>query len=61
MTGDRLQAAWQYTGAELWRPLFAQFTDAHPELPVEIVRTLLVRLLIDRGGCVSRSRRLITQ
>lgn len=43
MTGDRLQAAWRYTGAELWRPLFAQFADAHPDLPVEIVRTLLVR------------------
>ncbi|WP_215763842.1 hypothetical protein [Gluconobacter sp. P1D12_c] len=43
MTGDRLQSAWRYTGAELWRPLFAQFADAHPDLPVEIVRTLLVR------------------
>lgn len=43
MTSDRLQAAWRYTGAELWRPLFAQFANAHPDLPVEIVRTLLVR------------------
>lgn len=43
MTGDRLQAAWRYTGTEIWRPLFAQFADAHPDLPVEIVRTLLVR------------------
>lgn len=43
MTGSRLQAAWPYTGAELWRPLFAQFAVAHPDLPVEIARTLLVR------------------
>ncbi|MFG1238170.1 hypothetical protein V5F63_13325 [Xanthobacter autotrophicus DSM 597] len=43
MTTDRLQAAWRYVGAELWRPLFAQFGHAHPDLPVEIVRTLLVR------------------
>lgn len=43
MTGDRLQVAWRYTGAELWRPLFLQFAEAHPDLPVEIVRTLLVR------------------
>jgi hypothetical protein len=43
MTADRLQAAWRYIGAELWRPLFAQFGHSHPDLPVEIVRTLLVR------------------
>lgn len=43
MTGDRLQAAWRYTGTELWRPLFAQFVEAHPDLSVEVVRTLLVR------------------
>ena len=56
MTGDRLQAAWRYTGAELWRPLFAQFADGHPDLPVEIVRTLLVRprgmaaIFVDAGN-----------
>lgn len=43
MTGDRLQTAWRYTGAELWRPLFAQFAVAHPDLPVEIFRTFIVR------------------
>lgn len=43
MTADRLQTAWRYTGTELWRPLFVQFAAAHPDLPVEVVRTLLVR------------------
>lgn len=43
MTADRLQTAWRYTGTELWRPLFGQFAEANPDLPVEIVRTLLVR------------------
>jgi hypothetical protein len=43
MTTDRLQTAWHYSGTELWRPLFAQFAAAHPDLSVEVVRTLLVR------------------
>lgn len=43
MTIDRLQAAWRYAGTELWRPLFAQFADAHTDLPVVVVRTLLIR------------------
>jgi len=43
MTADRLQAAWRYTSAELWRPLFAHFATAHPDLPVEVVRAVLVR------------------
>lgn len=43
MTADRLQTAWRYTGTELWRPLFALFATAHPDLPIEVVRTLLVR------------------
>jgi hypothetical protein len=43
MTLDRLQAAWRYTGAELWRPLFDRYRDAHPDLPIQVVRTMLVR------------------
>lgn len=43
MSEDRLQAAWRYTGAELWRPLFTEFAEAHPDLPIEVVRTFLVR------------------
>ncbi len=43
MTLDRLQAAWHYTNGEIWRPLFDRFRDAHPDLPIEIVRTMLVR------------------
>jgi hypothetical protein len=43
MTLDRLQAAWRYTGAEIWRPLFDRFGDGHPHLPIEVVRTMLVR------------------
>ena len=55
MTADRLQAAWHYTRAEIWRPLFAQFKDDHPDLPIPIVRALLVRprgmspIFIDAG------------
>lgn len=41
MTPDRLQAAWRYTGAEVWRPLFDQFRSFHPDLPIEVVRTML--------------------
>ena len=40
---DRLQAAWGYTGAEIWRPLFDRYRDKHPDLPIEIVRVMLVR------------------
>jgi hypothetical protein len=40
---DRLQAAWGYTSAEIWRPLFDRYRDTHPDLPIEIVRVMLVR------------------
>jgi hypothetical protein len=43
MSGDRLQASWRYANAEVWRPLQERFRDAHPDLPIEIVRTMLVR------------------
>ena len=43
VTLDRLQAAWRYTNAEIWRPLFDRFRNAHPDLPIEVVRTMLVR------------------
>jgi len=43
MTFDRLQAAWRYTGAELWRPLFDRYRGAHSDLPIQVVRTMLVR------------------
>jgi hypothetical protein len=43
MTLDRLQAAWRYTNAEVWRPLFDRFREAHPDLPIEVMRTMLVR------------------
>ncbi|MBO0902682.1 hypothetical protein [Jiella sonneratiae] len=40
---DRLQAAWRYAGAEIWRPLFKRFATSHPDLPIEVVRTALDR------------------
>jgi hypothetical protein len=40
---DRLQAAWGYTNAEIWRPFFNRYRDTHPDLPIEIVRVMLVR------------------
>ncbi|MGO4728184.1 MULTISPECIES: hypothetical protein [unclassified Inquilinus] len=43
MTFDRVQAAWHYINREVWRPLFNRFRDAHPDLPIEVVRTMLVR------------------
>ena len=43
MTLDRLQAAWRHTNGEIWRPLFNRFRDAHPDLTIEVVRTMLVR------------------
>jgi hypothetical protein len=49
MTLDRLQAAWRYTNAEVWRPLFDRFREAHPDLPIEVMRTMLVR---PRGGSI---------
>lgn len=55
MTGDRLQAAWRYVAAEIWRPLFKRFDAQHPDLPIEIVRTMLVRprgmtsIFVDQG------------
>jgi hypothetical protein len=39
MTLDRLQTAWPYTNAELWRPLFDRFRDAHADLPIEVMRS----------------------
>lgn len=43
MTLDRLQTAWRYTSAEIWRPLFDRFSEGHADLPIEIMRTMLVR------------------
>jgi hypothetical protein len=43
MTLDGLQASWRYAIGEIWRPLFGRFRDAHPDLPIEIMRTMLVR------------------
>ena len=40
---DRLQAAWGYTNSEIWRPLFDRHRDKHPDLPIEVVRVMLVR------------------
>jgi hypothetical protein len=40
---DRLQAAWGYTNVEIWRPLFDRYRDKHPDLPIEVVRVMLVR------------------
>jgi len=40
---DRLQAAWRYAPAEIWRPLFDRFAEEHPDLPIAVVRTLLDR------------------
>ena len=31
------------TGAEIWRPLFDRYRDTHPDLPIVIVRVMLVR------------------
>ena len=39
----RLQAAWVYSNAEVWRSLFDRFMDIYPDLPIEIARCLLVR------------------
>lgn len=43
MISDRLQAAWPYMHAEIWRPLFTRFSAEHPDLPIEVVRSFLVR------------------
>ena len=43
MTIDRLQGVWRYTSPEIWRPLFKRFEAEHPDLPIEIVRTMFVR------------------
>lgn len=43
MTQDRLQAAWRYVNAELWRPLFKRFDQLHPDLPIAVARSMLVR------------------
>jgi len=43
MTLDRLQAAWRYTNAEIWRPLFDRFRNKHPDLPITVMRTMLDR------------------
>jgi hypothetical protein len=40
---DRLQAAWGYTNAEIWRPLFDRYRIEHPDLAIEVLRTMLVR------------------
>jgi len=43
MTQEPLTTAWRYAGAEIWRPLFAQFGDEHPDLPIAVVRPMLDR------------------
>ena len=43
MSIGRLQAAWSYSGAEIWRPLFDRYQGTHPDLPIETVRAMLVR------------------
>lgn len=40
---DRLQSAWAYTNAEIWRPLFRQFEAEHPDLPIAVARAMLER------------------
>lgn len=40
---DRLQAAWRYLNGEVWKPLFAKFASAHPDLPIAVARAMLVR------------------
>ena len=41
---DRLQSAWGYTSAEIWRSLFDRYRDKHPDLPIEIVRVSVATL-----------------
>src|SRR5215467_5241037 len=43
MSVGRLQAAWSYCNAEIWRPLFDRHQNAHPDLPMETARVMLVR------------------
>ena len=43
MNVGRLQAAWRYSNAEIWRPLFERYQDTHPDLPIETARAMLVR------------------
>lgn len=43
MSMGRLQAAWSYANTEIWRPLFDRYQTAHPDLPMETARALLVR------------------
>jgi hypothetical protein len=56
---DRLQAAWRYTSAELWRPLFDRYRASHPDLPIQVMRPILVRprgmrpIFVDAGRIAS--------
>ena len=56
MNLDRLQAAWHYTNAEIWRPLFDRFRAEHPDLPIAVVRTMLDRPLGMRQIFVEKSQ-----
>ncbi|MBM3522281.1 MAG: hypothetical protein FJX57_04935 [Alphaproteobacteria bacterium] len=40
---DRLQTAWRYMNAEVWRPLFDRFAQLYPDLPIEVARAMLER------------------
>jgi len=43
MSVGRLQAAWRYCNAEIWRPLFDRYQNAHPDMPMETARAMFVR------------------
>lgn len=43
MMQDRLQASWRYMSREVWRPLFERFARDHPDLPIAVARSMLVR------------------
>jgi hypothetical protein len=43
MSVGRLQAAWSYCNAEIWRSLFHRYQNAHPDLPMETARAMFVR------------------
>lgn len=40
---DRLQTAWRYMNAEVWRPLFDRFAQDHADLPIAVARAMLER------------------
>ena len=62
MTLDRLQTAWPYTTAEIWRPLFDRFQTDHPDLPIvlvthhveEIPQSFTHALILGGGGVLGQ-------